>query len=304
MPTKYIDPTPLYARIKEELKSYFNTGSIDDILFPIHTRDCLDIMENTYLPIEQAAMDLWDHKCELPCNFNSVREVWLCATYNKVPIISPHVFYYQTDCRVAALAPESNSCSECLSGYQCSTLQSVNLPSLCDVPPEFVVTNKVMSQLSFTFSVSCLLKPGNFKTVDRCHASCPNISSWTVDTFDIVGNKMVTSFAQGTIYMAYYANREPDPETGYYLIPDNDPFQKYVYHYIRFMVYQQLFDQATDETFNQIRAKRDDAEKRSNEAYLTAKTYAVSTDIYGVQKSIIRSYNRNNRFRIAGPNMR
>jgi len=305
MPAKYISPIHIYARIKEEMKDYFNAGALDDILFPIWTRDCLDKMENTYLPIEQAVMDLWDHKCELPCNFNSVREVWMCATFSKGPIISPHVFYYQTDCRVSPAPDQSSSCSECQPGYQCTThaQQAVNLPSLCDVPPQYVVTNKVMTQLSFTFSVSCLLKPGNFKTVDRCHPGSPNISSWTVDTFDLVGNKMVTSFPQGTIYMAYYANREPD-EQGYYLIPDNDPFQKYVYYYIRYMIYQQLFDQSTDESFNQIRAKMQLAEQKSDEAYIVAKTYAVSPDIYDVQKSIIRSYNRNNRFKIRSPNTR
>jgi len=303
-PTRYISPEAIYSRVKEEMRDYFNTGSIDDLLFPIWTADCLDKMENTYRPIQPCVMDMWNGRCDLPCDFYQVREVWMCATYSKGPIISPHVFYYQTDCRVAPY--EVEKCNSCTPGYPCSThiQQPVNLPSLCGVPDNYIVTNKVMSQLSFTFSVSCLLKPGNFATMGSCHADCPNISSSALDTFDIIGNHMMTSFQSGTIYMAYYATRAVDPETGYYMIPDNDPFQKYLYQYLRFMVYQQLFNQSTDETFNQIRAKRDDAESRMDTAYINAKNYAIAGDSYEFQKSIIRSYNRNNRFLLVGPTTR
>jgi len=304
-PTKYISPEHIYARIKEEMKDYFNTGAIDDLLFPTWTADCLEKMENTYRPIVPCVMDMWNRKCDLPCDFFQVREVWMCATFNKGPIISPHVFYYQTDCRVAPYV-ETNNCPSCSPGNPCTDhiQQPVNLPDLCGVSDNFIVTNKVMTQLSFTFSVSCLLKPGNFKTIANCHNESPNVCSSALDTFDIVGNHMITSFQSGTIYMSYYSQRGVDSETGYYMIPDNDPFQKYLYRYIRFMVYQQLFDQSTDETFNQIRAKRDDAEGRMNEEYINARNYAIADSIYGVQQSIIRSYNRNNRYLLPGPTTR
>ena len=301
----YVTPEPIYSRVKEEMRSYFNTGSIDDLLFPTWTADCLDKLENTYRPIQPCVMDMWNGRCDLPCDFFMAREVWMCATFNKGPIVSPHVFYYQTDCRVAPYV-ETNNCASCSPGTPCNEhiQQPVNLPNLCGVSDNFIVTNKVMSQLSFTFSVSCLLKPGNFNTMRSCHNDSPNTCSSALDTFDIIGNHMVTSFQSGTIYMSYYATRGVDPETGYYTIPDNDPFSKYLYYYLRFMVYQQLFDQSTDETFNQIRAKRDDAEGRMNEAYINAKNYAIADDIYGVQQSIIRSYNRNNRYLLVGPTTR
>lgn len=300
---KFISPQKIYARVKEEMRSYFNTGAIDDLLFPIWTRDCIDKMEYTYLPLREAILDMQHHKCELPCDFKAVREVWMTATYNKGPITSPHVFYYQTDCRISA---QTGPCNDCAPGYQCThhAQQEVALPSLCNVPDEYVVTNKVMNQMLFTYKVTAMLKPGNFKTLGKCHEGSPNRDVWSLDTFDIVGDKLVTSFAEGTIYLAYYGHHAEQDETGYYMIPDNDPFEKYLYHYLRFMVYQQLFDQATDESFNQIKAKRDDAESRMDTAYINAKNYAVSGDIYSVQKAIIRSYNRNNRFKISGPNIR
>jgi hypothetical protein len=302
---RFISPALIYARVKEEMRSYFNTGAIDDLLFPIWTKDCIDKFEYTYLPLHEAILDMYDHKCTLPCDFKSVREVWVCATIDKGPIMSPHVFYYQTDCRIT---PQSSAgCSECIDGYQCfpncQTPKEVGLPSLCEVPDEYIVTHKVMNQMLFRYNVVQMLKPGNFRTISRCHTDCPNVDIYAIDTFDIMGDKLITSFATGTVYLAYYATHEIVPsdegsDAGYYMIPDNEPFGKYLYFYLRYMVYQQLFDQSTEETFQQMRFKRDDAEDKMNNAYINAKTYAVSDNIYGVQKSIIRSYNRNNRFNI------
>lgn len=307
MKEKLISPAQIYARVKEEMRSYFNTGAIDDLLFPIWTKDCIDKFENTYLPLKQAVMDMYNHKCPLPCDFKAVREVWVTFTYDKGPVTSPHVFYYQTDCRINPAPAPGEACEDCVPGYQCmspsQTPTPVALPSLCDVPPEYIVTHKVMEQMMFRFHVTGMLKPGNFKTIGKCADGSPNLDAYCIDTFDIVGDKLVTSFAQGTIYMAYFAENaivpeDEGPDAGYYMIPDNDPFQKYLYYYLRMMVYRQLFDQATDESFNQINAKYQLAQSEVDSAYINARNYAVNQDIYSVEKAIIRSYNRHNRFRL------
>lgn len=304
--TKYISPKGIYARIMEEMRSYFSSGGIDPLLFEIWTKDCIDKFENTYRPIEESVLDMYNHKCELPCNFHAVKEVWMTVTYDKGPVQSPHAFYYQTDCRISSQA--DNVCSECTPGYQCMThaQQAVNLPSLCDVPDEYIVTHKVTSQVMFRFQVTVMLKPGNFRTIGKCGENCPNVDVWCEDTFDIIGNYLHTSFSRGTIYLAYYADyaevkEDEGPDAGYYKIPDNDPFQKYLYHYLRFMIYQVLFDQSTDETFKQMQLKRADAEQKLSDAYITARTYAMSPDIYDIEKSIVRSYNKHNRYLIPGP---
>lgn len=301
MQEKYISPLPIVARVKEEFKSYFSTNAIDDLLFPIYVADCINKLERTYNPIHEAILDMCNHKCDLPCDFKSYREVWMCATHNKGPIVSPFVFYYQTDCRINPAPSQNNSCGDCVEGYQCTppnqTPTPVNLPDLCGVPDEFRVTHKIMETLSFSFRVTGLLKPGNFKTVGRGDEHSPNKESNLLDTFDIVGNHLITSFDRGTIYLSYYANPIID-ESGYPEIPDNEPFNKYIYHYLRTMIYQNLFDQATQEDIKLIELKLQKEEEKMWIAYINAKNYALSSDIYGVQKSIVRSYNRNNRFLI------
>lgn len=298
MNDNFISPAPIYARVKEELKSYFNTGAIDDLLFETWTKDCIDKFENTYLPIQPAVMDLCNFKCELPCDFKCIREVYITATYNKGPITSPHVFYYQTDCRITPTP--AGTCTACVPGYQCMTpvQQEVStLPNLCGVPDEFIVTHKVMAQMFFTFQVTGMLKPGNYKTLGKVHQDSLSRNCQSRDTFDIVGNQLMTSFRDGTIYMLYYA----DPlmtEDGFYEIPNNDPFQKYLYHYLRYMMYVQLVDQSTEENYNLLKQKRNDEKGDMNDSYINAKNYAVSGDIYSIQQNIIRSYTRNNMFKI------
>lgn len=304
---RFIDPTSIYARIKEEMRSYFNTGAIDDLLFPIWTKDCIDKFEKTYYPLEVAVMDIFDHKCELPCDFKLVREAWVCATFFKGPVTSPHVFYYQTDCRINAAPFPAQSCSACLGGFQCfppsQTPTEVALPNLCGVQDDFIVTHKVMTKFNFSYHVTGLLKPSNFKTLKHCHEHSINRECNAFDTFDIIDNKLITSFNHGTVHLLYYAEPKVLDENGYYAIPDNESFKKYVYYYIRYMIYQQLYDQSTDESLRIIKDKMKEAEAKSDAAFIRAKTYAISHDIYGTQQDIIRSYNRHNRFKIGGPNI-
>ena len=38
----FVSAEPTYAIVKEELKSYFDTGAVDDLLFPTYLNKCLD----------------------------------------------------------------------------------------------------------------------------------------------------------------------------------------------------------------------------------------------------------------------
>jgi len=297
----FISPATIYAKVKEEYRSFFNTNSIDDLLFPVWTQDCIDKMENTYYPIEECVMDMWDGKCDLPCDFDSALEVWMCATYHKGPIVSPFVFYYQTDCRINPAPPSENVCNDCVDGYQCTqpfqTPTPVALPDLCGVPDQYRVTHKVMSQMDFDFRISALLKPRSFSTLGKCSELSPNREAQALDTFDIKNNKLITSFKEGTIYMSYYAKPFVN-EAGYPEIPNNDPFKKYVEHYLKYKILEILTLQSTGDDYRMMKDKRQDEEKIMWQKYINAKNYAMAGDIYSVQKAIVRSYNRNNRFKI------
>ena len=292
-----ISPEKVFARIKEELKSYYSTGSIDTLLFPIWTKHCLDQFNNTFLPLETAVIDICNYKADLPCDFKSVKELWVCGTINKGPITSPFTFYYQSDCRISTNA---DTCSGCSSSTctDCADIPSpVGIPSLCGVDKSFWVTNKVQTSMNFSFTVKAMLKPGNNKTFSKCSETSLNRSCYSLDTFDIMGNKIVTSFLTGTLYLIYYADATYD-ESGNYEIPDNDKFERYLYHYLRQMTFQILLDQCSDESYRQLTEKRNDEERRANDARIECRNYMMSETPYSVQQSIVRSYNRLNKYRI------
>jgi len=291
---KFVSPAPIYARIKEEMKTYFNTGQIDDLMFPIWTKDCIRKFKNTYYKIEPAVIDIFDGKGDLPCDFVAVREVYICATYQKGPIKSPFTFYYQTDCRVGGDMNVSG-CTDC-NKPQCTDPADSPLPVLVNTPDQFRITHKVTNQLLFSYSLLGLLKPGNHKTVRVCCDNCPNLTANSADTFDIINDKIVTSFPVGTVYMSYYA--DTTMENGYDEIPDKEEFQKYVYEYIRYMIYRQLYEQAADETINALGQKMKMAEQAQNDRYINARNEAMGETIWDKQAAIKRSYNRFNRFRI------
>lgn len=307
---KFISPEHVYSRIKEEMKSYFNTGAVDDLLFPVWTKDCIDEFKSTYLPIETAVIDIFNHRAELPCDFKLVREAWVCATIKKNPIRSPFTFYYQTDCRIN---PSYIGCSECNSP-ECNldssnTPTPVALPNLCDLHlnntnscmceagDQFRVTHKVQTWMNFEFSVEGMIMPSDYRTMSKCWDNSPNRGCHSYDTFNIAGNNIITSFDSGTLFLLYYANPYED-EDGYYEIPEGDRFEKYLLFYLKFMLYQQLYEQSTDESYKIIKDKRDDAESRMLNSRERARQEAMSRNIYDVKKAIVRSYNKNRRFQI------
>ena len=78
---KYNFTTPeiVYSTIKEELKSYFDTGAIDDLLFPTYLDKCLRKLGRTTYIISETALFIEDFQCRLPDNFYAVREAWMLS---------------------------------------------------------------------------------------------------------------------------------------------------------------------------------------------------------------------------------
>lgn len=292
----FVSPQPLYARIKEEMRSYFDTGAIDDLLFSIWTEDCIKKFRKTLFKISEAALVLKDHQADLPDDFNAVREVWSCYDVTTGPIQGPSSYYYQKDCRVTAI---DERCSDCFDGP--------NNPLLCggecSIPENYRVTHKVTNEFLFSFKIEHLLKPGNKNAALQCHNQSPNLGSWNQcpDLFDIRDGKIIVSgtswqdsLDKGVVYLLYYSNTYDD--SGYQLIPDDYFIQDYIRKYIKWQIFQQLFNQTTDESFNQVQTKMQMAEKDSNLSYITASTETKKPTVYQIQRSIKRSYHQNDKY--------
>ena len=86
----FISPEPIYATVKEELKSYF-----DDLLFPTYLDKCLKKLGRTTYVISEEVLFVEDFQARLPDNFHAVREAWMCAEVPGNPYPSATSFYSQ-----------------------------------------------------------------------------------------------------------------------------------------------------------------------------------------------------------------
>jgi len=245
----FISPEPIYSLVKEELKSYFITGVIDDTLFPRYTEECLRKLGKGSLKIEQNIFQLQDYETLLPDNFESVRELWLCTPV-EYSYRMPNSCYEQALVRLGA-----ETADRCDTGSFCA-------------PQEIKVTYKTTGKVIQKFNTHRLLRPGNVHAKDACTPDSANRFCDSYDTFDIRGGRIFTNFPEGHLFMTYYV-KDYD-ENDYQLIPENIWIEKYIESYLKFKCFETLYNTITDETLAQVERKMQYYEQRYLEAKVNA----------------------------------
>ena len=91
----FVSPDPIYSTVKEELKSYFDTGAVDDLLFPTYLDKCLRKLGRATYVIAETALVVDNFEARLPDNFYAVREAWMCTVINGFPYQTANSFYSQ-----------------------------------------------------------------------------------------------------------------------------------------------------------------------------------------------------------------
>lgn len=286
----FVSPESLYARVKEELKSYFDTGAVDDLLFPMWTDDCLKKLGRSSYKILPAILYLDDFQTKLPPDFKYVREAWICTDTMPVTARVQGSYYTQITTRVDVTSNNPASVDNC----SCNP---------CDLERMSIVY-KTNTDQTFTNKVKHLLKPGNLSAKEHCGQDCLNTSTAVdikplishFDEFDIQGNRFVTNFRQGDIYLVYYS--EQLDGSGYEMVPDNFRIQDYIRKYLMYKIFQQLWNQITDETFNQIEKKMQVYKQDSDEAFIMADIEVKKQTVYDKRRAIHRDTNRFDKYNI------
>lgn len=231
----FISPEGIYAEIKEELKSYFQTGVIDDLMFPRYTEDCLKRLGRSSYKIEENIFQLEDFYVKLPDNFHAVREVWL-TTPQELTYKMPNSCYEQSTIRLTPVEDYCNKADAC-------------------APKEIKVTYKTQGTLIQKFQCHYLLQPGNLHASTYCskdfkdHMYASNFCA----TFEVSGGKLYTNFPQGHLYMVYYVEEKDDND--YQLVPDNVRILDYLRAYLKYKCFENIYNNISDETLNQVQAK-------------------------------------------------
>lgn len=275
---KFVSPEKLFSKVKEELKSYFDTGVVDDILFPMYTEECLQRLGRVTYKVTENILRLNDFQAKLPEDFEAVRELWLCSSINQSYEL-PGAHYELKTFKVCSDYSDYDRCKD-----------------LC-APDEIKVMYKTKATLIQSFKVHHLLKPGNIHARDSFHQDCLNIYSHSNDTFDIRDNKIITNFREGCLYLVYYKIERDEDENQ--MIPDNIRVKTYIEAYLKYKCFEIISNQVTDETYKQIEAKCLRYERAAIDAYANASVEMKKQNIYQVIDSISRNRGRFDKFKIS-----
>jgi hypothetical protein len=277
----FISPDAAFANVKEELKSYFDTGAVDDLMFPIWMEKCLRKLGRSSYKIRHCILNVCNFECKLPPDFYSVREAWMTTSDTPTTYQEPGAYYQNIS---TMLNPDYNQT------FSLSQGQSYPINDACN--PEIVnVVYKTTTQKTVNFRLTFLLSPGNITCRnEKCDLHCINVGANAADSFDIRDNKFVTNFRNGEVYLVYYA--EERNEEGFQLMPDNYRIQEYIEAFLKQKVFEQLYNQVIDETFNQIEKKLELYTKMTDEAFIMADIEVKKQDVYKKMRSIKRDLHR------------
>ena len=303
----FVSPEPVYSTVKEELKSYFDTGAVDDLLFPTYLDKALKKLGRTTFVISEEILYIEDFQARLPDNFYAVREAWMCTAVNGFPYQDANSFYSQaasaTTIQVSPLTIGGTPCNN--PGCQNSACDGTCMPTL--VQAVYKTNNSTARQFTHEY----LLKPGNISARQNCgvdytsawefYAESPPIHQFTPgsashDSFDIRDNKFVTNFRNGVVHLLFYAT-EYD-EIGNQMIPDNYRIREYVEAFIKFKVFEMLTNQTNDETFNQLQQKLVYHKQAYEEAYIMAEIEMKKQTPWERQRRIKNDLNRFNMYEL------
>lgn len=287
---KFVSPEPIYAIVKDELKSYFDTGAVDDLLFPTYVNKCLNKLGKGSYNLVESILYIDGYQTRLPDNFYAVREAWLCVSIEGDPVREASSFYSQ------AASTETIQITPVISnGVPCTNVECTTGCPEC-MPELIQAVYKTNHSIHATYRKQYLLKPGNIAVKEHCALDCANFGSSALDSFDIRDNKFVTNFSCGTVYLIFYAT-DYDNE-GNQLIPDNFRIREYLEHYLKYKVFETLTNQTNDETFNQLNQKLLYYKAQSDESYILAENEIRKQTVYQKQNRIKETLERMNMYEL------
>lgn len=305
---KFTSPEPLFALVKEEFKSYFDTGMVDDLLFPIYLADCLEKLGKSSHPIVPVVLFVEDFQARLPDNFYAIREAWFCSFFDFGSYDAGVSFYSQScDSNTIQLSPTTSNeipkCKECLDeecgGCNKNTVQAVyktirSLPAGC-YERKFLLTPGNISfreDCDYRYNDSCDL----YGSVGNVGLSAP--FSGDYDSFDLRDNKFITTFREGIVEVLMYASNYDDLDNQ--MMPDNYRIKEFVKAFLKYKIFEALSNQTTDETFNQIFQKMQMYKQMSDEAYILAESEIKKQTVHKKINSIHKLNRRFDKYSLPG----
>jgi hypothetical protein len=286
----FVSPEPVYALVKEELKSYFDTGAVDDLLFPTYLEKCLKKLGQSSYVIAQQLLYIEDFEARLPDNFYAVREAWLCTSIPGYPYQTANSFYSQaaseTTIQISPVISNGQPCTN----LECTTGCPTCMPELVQA------VYKTNQQIAVEYHRQYLLRPGNISVKANCSLDCANFGSSAADSFDIRDNKFVTNFRHGVVHLVFYSTEYDN--IGNQMMPDNYRIREFIEAFIKYKVFETLANQTNDETFNQLQQKLVYYKQLHDEAFIMANIEIKKQTSWEKQRRVRKDLNRFNMYEL------
>lgn len=265
----FVSPYKLYARVQEELRSYFATGAVDTVLFPVWTEEAIKNFRNTFLPIKETVLCVKNGKADLPEDFKKIRAAWATSSHFSNPFINSGSLYYQKNFETIVLSD--------------GPVEDFSVSA--DVHTHTVIHKQTKAQI-YGYNITALLEEGWVPTPG--YGAC--------NTYQIEGDCLIASFNEGVISAQYYSDGVEDD--GYQLIPDDSFVQDYIRKFITHKIHKIIWNQTTDESFNQSYQKMKEAESEMYDAFVKADTEAKKDTLADKKRKALRTRRRNDKYRL------
>lgn len=236
----YTSIETLVAEIKEEMKSYFESGAVTEIMLPTYVEQCLRKLKTTALKPEQAMLFIEDYKGTLPPDFHLLNyaisyEMRADRHHNIGATLPSTVGYYSKDISCEGDCALDGGCHP---GYQ--VFEKITCQRYQDI--KYTMTRPVWIRVYYG-------------SRDLCISNCRNLSVRSDDIITIHEHKGVTAtFEKACVYLSYFS-KPVDETTGLPLIPEVLEVEEYVKSHLKFKLFEQLWNSVVDETYNQIQNK-------------------------------------------------
>ena len=268
----------LFARIRESLSSYDNSGLIDEGKFYAEVKWFIDQFGIPVYEKTEAMLHLCDHKGELPCDFFLLDSAWLCHREHKGQSSDPSwifqnksVIYSEISCEKIA---QNNSCGTANPNLSGVVIESC--PATCnnEITLEKVTVKQYVrggDTNEWNFHRPTLLKLNNQKSIRKnCTQNCPNLHCQSHDEISILSQGdskyMYSNIKNPMIHIIYY--KYPiDLETGLPLIPENPTMQKALEYHLMYTFFYTMWLNGDDVNLeNKVKSLRQDRDNYMGEA--------------------------------------
>jgi hypothetical protein len=227
----FITSEPLIAEVKQELKSYFESGAISEVLIPTFIDQALRKLKVMVLTPEDLVVHFVNYKAELPCDF---------ALLDRASLYDSNIEF---NSGITTLKGYWYKSIECTSGCDNCDPKDETFEQLWVPAPGFKITMKNPKPVRIYHGSKQL-----------CTEGCENLYSPAPDIVQIHNNRtMSASFEEGCMYVRYFSR--PMDEFEIPKVPEVFEVEEYIKAYLKFKFFETLWHSQLDESSVQVERK-------------------------------------------------